>query len=136
MWNKSLLSAVAFLVVSAGATAAPPVAHPLVGRWVHLTKVDGIRGGRMSNTWVQLNADGTYLYRWESSSSGPKGSAAGSGFDRGVWAATESSLTVVSRTGRRATFRLEKRNHPRNPRDPMIVLDGRAFVTATRRASW
>ena len=32
--------------------------------------------------------------------------------------------------------KLEKRNHPKNVNDPMIVLDGDAFVTATQRPPW
>ncbi|HZV69137.1 MAG TPA: hypothetical protein VFG10_06315 [Saprospiraceae bacterium] len=31
---------------------------------------------------------------------------------------------------------LEQRNHPKNVNDPMIVLDGRAFVTAYNKPPW
>lgn len=31
---------------------------------------------------------------------------------------------------------VEKRNHPKNVRDPMIVLDGQTFVTAYNKPPW
>lgn len=34
------------------------------------------------------------------------------------------------------TFELEKRNHPKNVSDPMIVLDGQAYVATTAREPW
>jgi hypothetical protein len=41
-----------------------------------------------------------------------------------------------SQTQGQGSYRLEKRNHPKNVGDPMIVLDGEAYVTATLKAPW
>jgi len=56
--------------------------------------------------------------------------------DSGTWTATEGTLTTHSRGGKTSTYRLEKRNHPKNVRDPMIVLDGQTFVTAYSKPPW
>jgi hypothetical protein len=31
---------------------------------------------------------------------------------------------------------LERQNHPQNTNDPMLVLDGKPYVTATQRKPW
>ena len=55
------------------------------------------------------------------------GGATSQSADRGTWTATETSITASSASGRITTYVLEKRNHPKN-NDPMLVLDGQAFV--------
>jgi len=55
--------------------------------------------------------------------------------DRGAWTATETSITARSAGGRITTYVLEKRNHPKN-NDPMLVLDGQAFVTFYQKPPW
>ena len=56
--------------------------------------------------------------------------------DSGAWTATETTLTTRSASGRVTTYRLEKRNHPKNVRDPMIVLNGEPFVTFYNKPPW
>ena len=51
------------------------------------------------------------------------------------WSATATSITAYSNTNGTTTFRLEKRNHPKN-NDPMLVLDGEAFVSYYQKAPW
>ena len=89
-----------------------------------------------SSRCVTLNADGSYLYEGLSDSYNPNGGATSQSSDAGTWEATESSLTAHSRSGKVTTYRLEKRNHPKNVRDPMIVLDGQTFVSFYNKPPW
>lgn len=117
---------------SGGADGRPA---ELAGQWCYLSNVNTGSGGRISNICFELSADGRYTYRGETSSSGPVASSASQEYDEGTWTATATTITAHSRSGRVTTFRLEKRNHPKNG-DPMLVLDGNAFVTATQRPPW
>jgi hypothetical protein len=116
----------------------PGAANPaeLAGRWNYFANVNATNGGRMTDAWIQLNADGSFASYWEVISDGPFGAATNLESDSGAWTATDASLTLRSRSGKTRTYTLERRNHPRNPQDPMIVLDGRAYVTATTRSPW
>ena len=95
-----------------------------------------IRGARQSNRCLTLNANGSYRYEGMTDSYNPYGGATSQSADSGTWTATETTLTARSVSGKVVTYQLEKRNHPKNVRDPMIVLDGQAFVTTTNRAPW
>ena len=67
---------------------------------------------------------------------GIKKTATSQSSDSGSWTATESTLTTRSVGGRVTVYRLEKRNHPKNVRDPMIVLNGETFVTYFNKPPW
>ena len=112
------------------------VALELVGKWCYMANVNAGNGGRMSNECVTFYANGTYEYYRESSSSGQYGSSASQEADGGTWSLEGSVLKAQSRTNGAVQYTLEKRNHPKNTGDPMLVIDGRAFVTATQRAPW
>jgi hypothetical protein len=107
----------------------------LVGKWCYQSSVNTGGGGRMSNICFELRTDGRYTYQGETSSSGPVASSASQEYDEGTWTATATTITAHSRSGRVTTFRLEKRNHPKTG-DPMLVLDGDAFVTFYQRPPW
>jgi hypothetical protein len=108
----------------------------LVGQWAWITSFNATSGGgRQTETVLTLNGDGTYTFFGLSSSSNPLGSATSETRERGTWTATEDSLTLTC-DGQARTFAMEKRNHPKNVNDPMIVLDGKAFVTVTLKAPW
>ena len=111
--------------------------HPseLAGKWCYMSNVNANNGGSMSNRCITLYADGTYQYHSESSSSGQYGSTASEESDNGTWSATGTTITANSRNHGTLTYRLEKRNHPKTG-DPMIVLDGDAYVTSTQRTPW
>jgi hypothetical protein len=111
------------------------VAQELVGKWCYMSNVNSNDGGRMSNRCITLNEDGTYEYYAETSSSGDNGSAVSQESDSGTWSATEDSLTANSQSQGTRTYSLEKRNHPKTG-DPMIVIDGDAYVTYGQRAPW
>lgn len=108
----------------------------LVGQWILMTNTSTYNGGSASSTQICLNANGTYTWSGTSSSSNPNGSVVGENREAGTWVATDDTLTLQPTGGRSRTHRLEKRNHPKNRQDPMIVLDGRAFVTAVQRPPW
>ena len=104
------------------------VASDLAGKWCYVSYVYATGGGaRSSNTCFTLSPDGRYEYSGETDSYNKFGGATSQSADRGTWTATETSITASSASGRITTYVLEKRNHPKN-NDPMLVLDGQAFV--------
>ena len=117
---------------SEGSAANP---RELAGKWCYMANVSSPDGGRMSNRCFTLREDGTYEYHAESSSSGPAASSASQESDSGTWTATATTITSRSSKTDTRTYKLERRNHPKNG-DPMLVLDSDAYVTATKRPSW
>ena len=107
----------------------------LVGKWCYMSNVNSSGGGRMSNACFTLDQNGTYEYYSETSSSGPVASSASQESDSGTWSVSGGTLTANSRARGTLRFTLEKRNHPKTG-DPMLVLDGDAFVTYSPRSPW
>ena len=106
----------------------------LVGKWCYLSSLTGSNSYMSSRCFV-LNANGTYEYSAESSTSGAAGSTAGQSWDAGRWSATATTLTAHSNSGSKTVYPIELRNHPKTG-DPMIVVDGDAFVTAYQKRPW
>ena len=116
------------------ARAAGGVIPEFVGKWCYLA----IRGGNSSyrsDRCFTLYANGTYESNSEVSSSGSAGSMVGSNYDTGTWTATRTTLTAQSRSQGRIVYPIELRNHPKTG-DPMIVVDGDAYVTFTQKRPW
>ncbi|MFN2517027.1 MAG: hypothetical protein ABR556_12535 [Pyrinomonadaceae bacterium] len=107
----------------------------LSGKWCYMANVNSGSGGRISNRCFTLYANGTYEYYSETSSSGPIASSASQESDNGTWTATATSITRNSRSLGTETYPLEKRNHPKTG-DPMLVIDGDAYVTYSPRSPW
>jgi len=107
----------------------------LVGKWCWISVVSAQQGARQSNRCITLNGNGTYAYAGMTDSYNPYGGATSQSSDSGTWTATETTLTARSASGRVTVYQLEKRNHPKN-RDPMIVLNGDAFVTFYNKPPW
>ena len=106
----------------------------LAGQWVFFASFNANNGGGSSRQKVlTLRADGGYTYVAENVSTNPNGAAWGDQSDAGQWSSDGTSITFRSNGGGARTLSLEKRNHPKN-KDPMLVIDGSAFVTATQRA--
>ena len=127
-----------FARITAEQRQAAGGSHPpeLAGKWCYQANVNATNGGaRNSSICVVLNADGTYTYHGLADSYNPYGGATTQVDDAGTWTATENTLSVVSRLRGPITYSLEKRNHPKN-HDPMLILDGRAFVTFYQKAPW
>ena len=112
------------------------VAMELVGEWCYLNMNTHLQTSRC----IKLFADGTYRYHAEGSRSVNTGTLSGGtasqGDDQGTWNVQDDRLYYVSQTQGQGSFRLEKRNHPMNVNDPMIVIDGEAFVTTSARPPW
>jgi len=117
-------------------TGAGSVHMELVGKWCWITVTNANQGGAQSSRCITLNGNGTYAYAGGSESYNPNGGVTAQSADQGNWTATESTLTARAVSGKVTTYQLEKRNHPKNVRDPMIVLDGQPFVTAYNKPPW
>jgi hypothetical protein len=116
-------------------TAGGSIRQELVGKWCYLANVQAQGGGRMSERCFTLSANGTYQYHSETSSSNPNGGSSSQENDSGRWSATATTITARSNSGQTITYSLEKRNHPKTG-DPMLIVDGDAFVTFYQRQPW
>lgn len=110
-------------------------ASEFAGRWQYFSSVSLSDGGRATDTMLLLREDGTYLYTSETSSSNPLGGSVSNTRDEGRWSVSGTRMTFRSVDGSSQSYTLEKRNHPKTG-DPMIVLDGMAFVTYFQRPPW
>lgn len=117
-----------------GRTDQEGVIQAFVGKWCYMSNLTGTNS-RMSNRCFVLNGNGTYQYSSETSSSGTNGSSASQEFDSGRWTATRTTLTAHSDANGKTVYPIELRNHPKTG-DPMIVVDGDAYVTAYQKSAW
>lgn len=112
------------------------VAMELVGEWCFMN----MNTNSQTRRCITLNANGTYVYSTESSrsvnTSEVYGGTASQGGDQGTWYVQGDRIYYNSQSQGQASYRLEKRNHPKNVNDAMIVLDGEPFVTTTLRPPW
>lgn len=123
-----------------GQSGKGQVAMELVGKWCYVNVNSYNSGGSSSSTCITLNADGTYEYYSENSRSVSTpdlyGGTSSQNSDRGTWYLQGDRIFYNSQTQGSGSYRLEKRNHPKNVNDPMIVLDGEAYVTAYNKPPW
>jgi len=108
----------------------------IVGKWCWISLSEAKQGARKFSRCLTLNGSGTYAFADETDSRNPNGGGKPLAADSGTWTAVETSLTTHSLTGKATTYQLEKRNHPGKVRDPMIVLDGQAYVSFYRKTPW
>jgi len=108
----------------------------LVGKWCDMHTMSNYQGGSSRMACFELKPDGTYTYNAESSRSVSAGSTASQSSDAGRWSYKGGQLIAQSRTGQTHTYSLEKRNHPKNKRDPMICLNGTCYVTFYNKPAW
>jgi hypothetical protein len=107
-----------------------------VGKWCDVRSMSTYQGGSSSMACFELKPDGTYTYNAESSRSVSAGSTASQSSDSGRWSYKGGQLVAQSRSGQTQTYNLEKRNHPKNKRDPMICLNGACYVTFYNKPAW
>jgi len=113
------------------------VAQELCGQWFWMSNFTANNGGGLqTNTWIMLDASGRYKWHYESVSTNPNGAVWGSEDETGTWSTAEGTISFRPDRGNPYMQALVKRNHPKNVGDPMIVLDGKAYVTATNRPAW
>lgn len=113
----------------------------LVGKWCKGGSFAANSGGGSSSmTCIELKADGSYIYAHEGSMSayapGMYGGTSSQSSDAGRWSYGGGKLTAKSNSGKVANYALEKRNHPKNVRDPMICLDGDCYTSFWQKAAW
>lgn len=124
-----------------GNAAAGGTGRELVGKWCKGGSFAANSGGGSSSmTCIELKADGSYTYAHEGSMSayapGMYGGTSSQSSDAGRWSFNGGKLTAKSNSGKVSSYALEKRNHPKNVRDPMICLDGDCYTTAWQKAAW
>jgi len=112
----------------------------IVSKWCYVDVNSYNSGASNSTTCVTLNADGSYEYYGESSRSvntqDYSGGTSSQETDRGTWYVQGDRIYFNSQSKGLLSYQLEKRNHPKNVKDPMIVLDGSPFVTAYNMPPW
>ena len=109
----------------------------LVGKWCDMhTMMSQGGGGSSRMACFELRPDGSYTYNAESSRSVAAGSTASQSGDSGRWSYSNGQLVAQSRSGQTHRYSLEKRNHPKNKRDPMICLNGTCYVTYYNKPAW
>jgi hypothetical protein len=113
----------------------------LVGKWCKGSNFTANSGGGSSRmACIELKPDGSYTYRSEGSMSanapGMWGGTSSQSGDAGRWTVAGNQITAQSRSGKVSTYSLEKRNNPKNKRDPMICLDGDCYTTYYNRQPW
>jgi hypothetical protein len=112
----------------------------MVGKWCYTNINSYNQGSSYSSNCITLNADGTYVYVNESersvNTSDFSGGTAGQGNDAGKWWVQGDRIYYNSPTKGQGSFHFEKRNHPKNVGDPMLVIEGTAYVTAYAKAPW
>ena len=121
-------------------TKASTNGQELVGKWCLLSTFRANSGGSSRMTCFELKPDGTYTYQHEgsmsSSTPGMYGGTASQSSDAGRWKYSGNQLTAQSQRGTVNTYTVEKRNHPKNKRDPMICLNGECYVTFYNKPAW
>jgi hypothetical protein len=121
---------------TATAAAASGNGQELVGKWCKMSTFSANAGGSQRSACFELRADGTYRYQYEGSMSGTTGSTASQSSDAGRWKVDGNQLVAQSQRGAVNSYTLEKRNHPKNKRDPMICLNGECYVTFYNKPPW
>jgi hypothetical protein len=117
----------------------------LVGKWSYVGTANNLSGTFSNEEYITLNADGTYEYYSETSgtASGTNmygnqtyaGGMASQSADRGTWRVNGNTIIANSQKTGTKVYQLQKRNHPKTG-DPMIVLDGTAYVTYYQKEPW
>lgn len=105
----------------------------LVGKWCYVNVSSNYSSS--SEQCITVNADGTYEYYAERSTSGSNGSTASQASDTGTWWVEGSRVHYRSDSQGDGSYELVKQNHPKTG-DPMIVLDGTAYVTFYKKSPW
>jgi hypothetical protein len=115
------------------------VAMELVGKWCWTNVNSTNSGGSSSSTCIVLNANGAYEYASERSmDTNTNAFWAGTSSqsnDAGIWWVEGDRIFYNSRTRGQGSYLLQKMNHPKTG-DPMIVLDGEAYVTFFQKQPW
>jgi hypothetical protein len=120
-------------------TRGRAVDQSMQGKWCYVNVTNTNSGGVSSDACITLNADGTYQYYSERSMSANTNTfssgTSSQNSDRGTWWVDGDKIYYQSQTQGQGSYTLQKVNHPKTG-DPMIVLDGSAYVTFYNKAPW
>jgi hypothetical protein len=125
---------------TSGNTKIGSIDKSIVGTWCWANTSGTYTNASSSSTrFIVINADGTYQYTYEGSISGSGGGYYGGSSsqsaDHGTWKLNGNTISVVSASEGAASYSFQKKNHPKTG-DPMIVIDGDAYVTYYRKNPW
>jgi hypothetical protein len=115
------------------------IAPEITGKWCYYNFANGDEG-KLSNTCVTLNADGTYEFSLDGfamikmNSIFPGTSAQQT--DYGNWWVDGSRIYYSSSLRGQGSFQFQKVNQPTDKSVPMIVLNGLSFISPTPRDAW
>ncbi|MBK8301907.1 MAG: hypothetical protein WBC19_09660 [Pyrinomonadaceae bacterium] len=119
---------------SNGTGSEGSVIPAFVGQWCYQANLNSTNSYH-SRRCFTLYANGTYEYSSDYSQAGGEGGSSSQSSDSGRWTATRNTITAYSRTNGKVVYPIELRNHPKTG-DPMIVIDGDAYVTQTQKPAW
>ena len=115
------------------------IAPEIVGKWCYYNLANGDEG-KLSNTCVTLNADGTYEFYLDDATMLQVNSifpgAAAQQTDYGNWWVDGNRIFYNSSSHGQGYFQFQKLNQPTDKTVPMIVLNGRSFISPTPRDAW
>jgi hypothetical protein len=124
---------------SSAAPAAGAVAQELVGKWCYVNVTSTNSGGSSTDECITLNPNGTFEYYAERSMSANSPSAwagtSSQNADQGTWWVEGDRIHYRSQKQGQGSYQLQKLNHPKTG-EPMIVLDGTAYVTFYQKPAW
>ncbi len=109
------------------------VDQSLVGKWCYVNVTSNYSSS--AEECITINSNGTYEYYSERSTSGSNGSTASQNSDTGTWWIEGNRVYYRSQSQGEGSYELVKQNHPKTG-DPMIVLDGTAYVTYYKKSPW
>lgn len=115
------------------------IAPELAGKWCFYNLANGDEG-RLSNTCVTLNADGSYEFFIDGATM-TKVSSLFPGTpvqesDYGTWWVQGSRIFYSSQTHGKGSFQFQKMNQPTDTKVPLILLNGITFAPASPRDPW
>ena len=140
-WRRGLWMGIVLGLLSVSAYGQDPghIAPELAGKWCYYNLANGDEG-KLSNTCVTLNADGTYEFILDGSAlmrantifPGVTTQQA----DYGTWSVEGGRIFYESQMHGKGSFQFQKMNQPQDKSVPMIVLNGQAFASSTPRDPW
>lgn len=127
---------------SSSGTSSPKsgsIDKSIVGTWCWTNASSTYTSSSSNTRCIVINANGTYQYTYEGSISGSGGGYYGGSSsqnaDHGTWKLNGNTISVVSASEGAQTLSFQKKNHPKTG-DPMIVIDGDAYVTYYQKNPW
>lgn len=117
-----------------GSSSGEGIIQAFVGKWCYQANLNSANSYH-SRRCFTLFANGTYEYSTDYSQAGGTGGSSSGSYDSGRWTATRNAITAYSKSEGKIIYPIVLQNHPKTG-DPMIVIDGDAYVTQTQKPPW